>query len=170
MAQKSRSEFSLIVMVAIANLSMIAIRPEDILSEDDLILELSERASPALSAAQNSTRYWESFNQWKCFSTEKVDTYCAETDEGRTSLPTLLVSDDHGALHELSLDPEPDLNCEVTLHQWNEVLKNQRSFCTYAAYLQEVDAGHELWIVDRLKSYQGSWSYRTDIDDSSEDL
>lgn len=166
----NKFKLSFFVLAAIVNLSMIAIRPEDILSEDDLILEVSERATPALSVAQDSVRYWESFNQWKCFSTDRVETYCAEIDDGQTSLPTLLVSDDHGALHEFSLDPGPDLNCEVTLHQWSEVLKNQRSFCAYAAYLQQLDANHELWIVDRIKSYRGVWSYRTNIDDSSEDF
>ena len=162
---------ALIAILGACNLSMVAIDPYDLLSQDDLALEQleSEGQSP-ISSAHDENPYWESFNEWTCFSTETVQLYCAEIDYGKSTLPTLRVTDADGKLTEFDLDPEPDLNCEATLDVWRTLLENQHSFCTYAAFLQNLSddtnvdhrehTNHELWIVDKIKTNNGYWTLR----------
>lgn len=157
--------FLLAALVSICCLSMTSIHHHGILSENDLQLESLESTRPALSAALGSEPYWRSFNEWHCFSTKIVQPYCAETDDGKSQIPTLRVSDGDGKLYEFSLDPEPGINCGEILNAWVALLSNQRGFCVYSAYLQDIDDNHELWVVDKVKSYSGYWNYRQGIDE-----
>jgi len=151
---------------------MITIDYYDILSEADLAQEeIESTAHPALSAAYDEEPYWQSFNKWMCFPAEAVQTYCAEIDYGQSYLPTFRVSDDKHHFYEFDLDPTPNLNCDETLSQWRELLENQRSFCVYAAYLQDLDDERELWVVDTIKSSRGLWSIRSNVGgDSTEGM
>jgi hypothetical protein len=172
---KSKRKFLgiLAIVLAAANLSMVAADGRDILSDADLAMEqMQSDSGPALSSALDQEPYWESYNEWKCFRTNGIELlYCAEIDDGRSQLPTLRVSDEGATLYELSLDPEPGLSCEVSLNQWRELVRDQHNFCVFAAYLQDINHGHELWIIDTLKSLRGSWKWQNAaVDDSGEEL
>jgi len=154
------------MIIGLSSLSMTSIDHYDILSESDLELEAIESTTrPALGAALDAEPYWQSFNEWRCFATDIIQPYCAEIDYGKSHLPTLRISESDGKLYEFSLDPGPTLNCEETLNEWISLLENQRGVCVYAAYLQDLDAEHELWIIDTVKSYSGGWTVRQNVDE-----
>lgn len=167
----------LFAVIGISNLSMIQIDPYELLSDDDLALEQYESEGHShINSALDENPYWESFNTWSCFSTETVQLYCAEIDYDRSTLPTLSVTDTDGKLTEFDLDPDSGLSCEDTLNAWQALLLNQRSFCTYAVFLQNLSddsqvyyrehTDHELWIVDKIKTNLGYWSLRVPEEDN----
>ena len=161
--RKLRS-FILVFLVGFCCLSM-TWNYYDLLSQEDLGLEDFGQSTPALSSAIDSDFYWESFNEWQCFSTESIQFECTELDYGRQYVPTIRISQNN-ELYDFSLDPEPALNCQKILTKWRSLLEKEDGFCVYAAYLQDLphDAfeakGIErwgLWIVDQVKSRKGYW-------------
>lgn len=159
---------TLVIAAAILCLSMATINHFDLLSLEDIEMEVPDQEeTPALSSALGDSNQWESFNTWQCFSTENVQSDCTELDYGALRVPTLRISEGT-TMYDFTLDPEPNLNCEQTLSKWVELLKNQRSFCIFAAHLQkyqdnpfESDGIEEwhLWIVDQIKTYNGYWKW-----------
>lgn len=165
---------ALILITSLSSLSMMNINPYDLLGPEDQEMEITDQTEgPALSSGLNAANQWESFNTWQCFSTESIQLECSELDYGAIYVPTLRMSNGT-ILYDFSLDPEPDLNCEEILAKWTALLKNQRSFCVYAAYLQkyhdnpfELDGIEEwhLWIVNQIKTLNGYWnSFEPDAD------
>lgn len=145
-----------IIAVAALNMSMTRINAYDLLTDGDIYRESNE--DYALRALPNEEPPWESFNKWMCFSSESTTPYCADIDDGRAQLPILQVAQNE-KLYNLDIDPQPDLNCETVLNQWIELLQNQKGFCVFAAYLQNIDENHELWVIDTIKSGIGTWDY-----------
>lgn len=138
----------------------------NLLSQEDRDLEnLDRQEQPVLSSALDSDFYWESFNEWQCFSTENIQFECTELDHGVQYVPTMRISRNE-ELFDFSLDPEHELDCKGILNEWSALLEHEGSFCTYAAYLQDLPNDSfeaeginfwGLWIVSQVKSRKGYW-------------
>jgi hypothetical protein len=173
MIRKSRVfnkiSLSVVILAAVANLSMFRGDDYSILSEADLEQqEVESKTRPALSAALTAEFYWQSFNKWLCFPSREAEFACSETDFGKSLLPTIRIAGSQGTRFDFDIDPEPDLDCEETLNVWRELIANQQSFCVYAAYLQDLDDNHELWVIETVKSNRGVWTVRATEDESAD--
>ncbi len=161
----------LIVLAAsIGSVSMNPLKHSDLLTEGDYAKEAAEQGgAPALSSG-NTNPYWESFNKWQCFGADEADIQCVGINSGAERVIILSVIHDHKFL-EFSSDPASIVECENLRARWAELLKNERSFCLYAALLQE-DPGSasgipgverwQTWIASHLKTRSGDWDYQTD--------
>lgn len=149
------------------NLSMYHNPHSNLLNADDLELERVDREDgPELSAPLNANPRWESFNEWQCFSTQDVQLECTELDSPEMRVPTIRVKSTM-QFFDFSMDPEPDMDCEYVIEKWKMLLETEDSFCTYAAYLQDIPSDHfvdegvdswTLWIVEQVKTTKGYWS------------
>ena len=153
----------------ISSLSMSYDYSSGILGEADTHFEEQERArGPALSApSDDSGPYWESFNQWQCFPSENVEVSCAQAEYGQVvDVPILgLVYDSH--YYEFSLDPDPKPDCRKVTEFWTKLLDGEDAFCAFGAFLQNYDGdlsrsgakSGSVWIINRLKTRNGIWSF-----------
>ena len=157
---------SLIFAAGVACLSMSGVYFYDFLSFEDLEREHFDRKStPALSSSLDESPYWESFNEWHCYSTKNIRFECTELDYGLMHVPTIRIADSSD-LYDYSMDPEPDLDCEEILGEWKNLMEGERSFCVHAAYLQNLPyESYEaegirhwsLWILEDIKTSKGYW-------------
>ena len=167
---KKISIFALVLLTSAASLSMLRIPFTDILNGDDYkAVEIDARRGSALSAPlDGKTPYWESFNRWQCFPADQIETMCLEADYGTVrKVPAIHVS--YGShLYEFSMDPEPEPDCEKILDRWKQLLAGEDAFCTFAAFLQDLDTNEteaidgSVWIINQLKTRKGYWSFEAD--------
>ena len=165
-------------------LSMTDTNHYEILSPDDREQELTDsEGTPALSSQIDANPYWETFNTWRCFSTENIRPECSVLDNDSLRVPTLRFAEG-STLYDFSIDPEPGLDCDETLAKWIALLDQEQSFCVYAAYLQEMPSEifeyeginrWQLWIVSQIKTQQGYWHLYdpedyTSAEDGEEDI
>jgi len=141
---------------------------ESLLTAEDLEREKADHANgSALSSGLHEKEHWESFNEWRCFSADKIEMNCVGVKGESTKIPSLEVKDKRH-LHEFSLDLDPsrEADCESTIAFWQKLLSGERAFCAYAAYLQDnpVNLREEegldrwsLWIVSQIKTAKGTW-------------
>ncbi|MGZ3709705.1 MAG: hypothetical protein ACXWP5_11550 [Bdellovibrionota bacterium] len=146
--------------------------PADLLSGEDYAQEESDRTDGhALSSALDDENPWESFNKWQCFPADSAEITCATAEyNGPKDVPILTVS--YGTHHyEFSMDPEPEPDCAKVSAKWKNLLENQSSFCTYAAFLQysedasgTPDKDESVWIINQLKTGKGYWKFENKED------
>jgi hypothetical protein len=134
-----------------------------ILNDDDFELEKQGSKTRALGSAIGEEPYWESFNKWQCFSTNSAEAYCAIIGHGQLSAVSISAVDDSGKRYELSDEPVSNETCAQQLLDWQQLLEGEHGFCVYAAYLQNIDDNHELWIVSRLKTQKGVWDFDSTV-------
>ncbi len=158
-------------VAALSSLSMYRNPVMDLLDEHDYEQMKSDfDRGPALSAPINGSPYWASYNQWLCFPTQDLEISYVEVESsgGTKKLPTLHVTEgSHFFEFSMESDLTPDYD-KVTNH-WKSLLQDEEAFCVYAAPLQELDVTNydtpaetaSLWIIDRLKTAKGYWSFET---------
>jgi hypothetical protein len=156
----------LVVLLAAPNLSMTWLDSNhSLLTEADFQLQESQDR-PALSSVIGEEPGWESFNEWQCFPTDRVESYCAihsfprddgKTDDKRT--PTLRISTDSDEIMDFDYDNfgSFDVNCDSALWQWRQMLDGTDTLCLYGAYLQDIADGEGYWILERMKTGKGFW-------------
>lgn len=159
-----------VFMATVSSLSLHYDPYSTLLNDDDLQKEQLDSTDPALSAVLDGKEpYWESFNLWQCFPTDKIRIECQEAEyHGPKWTPSLYVmSESHR--FEFSMDPDPEPDCERIVANWKSLLEDERAFCVYAAFLQIADDVDEseardgsLWIINELKTQKGYWKFEAD--------
>lgn len=135
----------------------------NLLSEDDIALETSERnGTPALSGALGDLEYWESYNQWMCFNKDSVKLTRVEVRyDGKIKYMPQLDAWLPGHYFEISLSGDTEYDNDRLYSYWDELLERSEEICAYAAYLQQLDPRQErpssLWVISRLKTERGYW-------------
>lgn len=118
--------------------------------------QLQERR-PALSAPLSEVDYWESYNEWSCFSSEALEFTCAVINyEGWRQSP-VIVANREGHRFEYDLDPTFNWDCEFTLGEWRRVIADSPEVCLFGAYLQPLEASGSLMVLSQIKSEHGYW-------------
>ena len=131
-----------------------------ILTEEDYTLESVTRdVGPSLSSPLDAKDQWESYNEWRCFPKEVVELTCNEidTDEGDWRKNPILIATTDKHTFEYDLDPTTPWDCDFTLNEWRHVIDGTGEVCLFAAYLQPLDEGVSLWVLDRIKTERGYW-------------
>jgi hypothetical protein len=134
-----------------------------LLSNEDLFLEYKDRElGPELSSGISDPNPWESYNQWMCFNASQVHlTQVKVKYEGKDkTMPQLEVSL-LGHSFEISLSADTEYDNDLIFEMWQNLLKESKEVCAYAAYLTHLNLEGELptslWIISRLKSESGLW-------------
>lgn len=160
-------KFHRVLLICIASIFCLSISGAyyyDLLSFEDWE-RFNQQSAPVLSAALDEDPYWESFNEWHCYSTKNIQFECTELDFGLRYVPTIRISDSSD-LYDYSLDPGPVLDCGKTLDEWKNLIEGEEAFCVYSAYLQDLpDESYEaegirhwsLWILEDIKTNNGYW-------------
>jgi hypothetical protein len=162
--------FVIALIAATSSLSMYHDPAYDLLDDSDYARMRSDSTQgPALSAPLDGSPYWESYNQWLCFPTQKIEIDCLEAEYGEVrKLPVLHVTE-NSHYFEFSMDPEPAPDCDQVTGRWKILLKNEGVFCAYAAPLQELDVtaydtdaeAGSVWIINLLKTSKGYWRFES---------
>ena len=172
MPKKSVKKLTLnisILLLGILNLSMYYDPNSELLSTADYEqIKLDSTRGPALSSyLDGKSLYWESYNTWQCFPTRDLEIDCMEAEyNGIKRVPTIHIIYN---LHrfEFSMDPEPEPNCDIIIDRWKNLLLDENTFCTYAAFLQDLDLSDpdsiakdgSVWIINQLKTSKGYWNF-----------
>ena len=156
--KKSYAVVTLIVL-SLFNLSMSSDKIYGILTHEDYrTLEESRKSGPALSSVPGTSPYWESYNEWLCFSADNAGLRLSEHElERPTFVPTLSIwLEDH--LYEFEVSSSLiDENGASILQQWHTLLEDEPVFCILAAFLQPLGSDSSLWILHTLKTQNGYW-------------
>jgi hypothetical protein len=131
-----------------------------LLTVEDYELETSLREEvPALSSPINSNAPWESYNEWRCFPTQDIETKCTDiqTDPGVSQKIPTIVAELGEERFEYDLDPSKRWNCDSALEEWAQIISDSDQICIFGAFLQPLEAGTSLWVLDRFKSRRGYW-------------
>lgn len=138
---------------------------DELLTEEDIALELSDReGTPALSAPLYEPEYWESYNQWMCFDRDSVELIRVEVESGKqVMILPMIIASLPGYFLEISIHGEGDEENEHTYNRWKQLFEGSRRICAYAAYLNDIepdgDTPGSTWIINKLKTENGSWTY-----------
>lgn len=198
MRSSHRFPIGYLPILLISSSFLLSFTPSDwhdsLLSIADRQLEQKDaEKGPGLHSAIGEEPYWESFNQWLCFSTQFAKAECTELDGGQSRVPTLRIAV-NGALYdyerqhsiqlyEFDMEEEPKLGCFEMVKKWNLLLAGESSVCVYAAHLQDLPISHfvaekvdqwSLWYISQIKTSKGYWKeYEPkpdeDISDESSD-
>jgi hypothetical protein len=149
-------------------------RAYDILGETDWYLSKQAAASgtPALSSTIGAENQWESYNEWRCFSTKSIDLRCATIDDNSSSLiPVVSVlSKDEDLDYEYALGSEYIWDCQKVIDSWATLVDEQESICLYGARLQAPEQDNiSLWYIDQIKTQNGYWKMENYHDFLSDD-
>lgn len=157
----------LTLLAGSSSLSMLRDPSWELLTEDDFRDTEQDAASgPAIEGPLGVEPHWESYDQWRCFSTDRAEVRCADTDyDGIVPVPSLSVVEGD-VIYDFGMEPTPRPDCDAITAQWRELLEGEPYFCVYAAFLQTFKGDHfgqgggddELWIVGRLRTRKGQWS------------
>jgi hypothetical protein len=165
--------FMIAALAGVSNLSMYSDHSISVLDSSDYNWEHLDRATgeSALSGfLVESKPTWESYNQWQCFPSDGIEMQCAEADyEGHVRRIPLIHVWHASHLYEFSMESEPEPDCDQVVGHWKGLLTGEDAFCVYAAYLQELEylpkdpsLEGSLWIMNRLKTRKGYWSFDSD--------
>lgn len=134
-----------------------------LLSDDDLEFQrIDNENGVALGSELRSEHPWGSYNQWQCFSLEKVKFDCVDYDHG-TLVPSIRVESE-GEIFLFDTYVEDRLDCEQTLSRWQNLAAGGREICVFAAHMPDVDLDldqnrpQSLWYINRLKGAGGYWN------------
>jgi hypothetical protein len=153
-----------LIALGLATLSSNWESPQWILTEEDRALEATQKRR-ALGSSVHENPSWESFNEWRCFSTKDIElTYLEHIWDPETK-PELKersaaigVSSNEG---HLEFDYEDShftgQNPDLILSKWKGLIAGERTVCIYAAYLEELDETTSSWIITGLKTTRGYW-------------
>ena len=119
--------------------------------------EEENQQTPALSSGLNSPEDWESYNEWRCYQTERIELLCTEIDYGGLrKVPTIIATDEEGRI-EYDVDPTFNWDCEFTLQEWRNLIKGSPQVCFLGAFLQSFGEKESLWMLSQVKSHNGYW-------------
>ena len=130
--------------------------------EDIEFQEFDNAQGAALGSAPKMQWPWESYNQWQCFSIEKLNYDCADYDNG-TSVPSLRIEAEQD-IRLFDVHVEDQLDCEQTLDRWRALIDGGQEVCIFAAHMPDVDLDDEggkpqsLWYINRIKGINGYWN------------
>lgn len=113
---------------------------------------------PALESALDDENQWESFNEWICFSQEKLNIQCAEYDDS-VLVPSVFV-ENGDTTFEFDAHPEDGIDCDEAIQNWNALFEGSTQVCFMGAELPGVfeDSAHSLIYLRAIKTENGYWS------------
>lgn len=159
--------FTLFIVIA-CGLSLNSLGSDlSLLTSEDWELEDSDRArGPVMSSLPTAQKQWESFNQWKCFSTQNAQIVRVDVNyEGQIKrIPQIDIEfSDH--LFQITLGGDTNDDLDSVESDWKNLIAETKEFCVYSAFLQKLPdvtnrLTSSLWILERLKSRNGVWTNR----------
>lgn len=148
-----------LIILSLFNLSMYSDEIYGILSDEDYsVLIGSNSLGPALRSVPGTSPYWESYNEWFCFSAERVDLRLSKHElDPPVLVPTMGVwFEDHLYEFEVSSNLIVNNGSDILRH-WQSLLEGEAGICVMAAFLQSLDSESSLWILQAVKTQKGYW-------------
>jgi hypothetical protein len=127
------------------------------LNISDIKMMIEDNREPAITIPATKEQY---FNKWKCFDVKSLEIDEAEIEyNGRQIVPYIQVNSSN---HSFQFNVDPVIHRgdhKIIINKWKELIRNQKSVCIFAAYLQTDPDGTSVWYISKIKTEAGYWDF-----------
>lgn len=130
-----------------------------ILSENDLQVEVQASNYPAMNSATADFDFWASFNEWSCFPLEHALISTVRVNyHGPRDIPSIRIIKSNTIAY-FDLSPHFRWKASHIVDEWYEITKDEKYICLFAAQLpkHKHTGNFELWYISRIKTLSGEW-------------
>ncbi len=128
-----------------------------VLNISDLKMMIRDNKDPAITIPSTREQY---FNKWQCFSVKHIEIAEAKIELNKAqTVPYIQVSSNN---HNFQFNVDPVIHRgdqKIIINKWKELIRNQKSVCIFAAYLQTDPDGTSVWYIGKIKTKAGYWDF-----------
>ncbi|MCB0392591.1 MAG: hypothetical protein KDD58_14980 [Bdellovibrionales bacterium] len=154
----------LMLFLGILNLSMSNPSDRYINYDFENIAKVSNYPNAPVSRWNELGNLVASYNQWMCFPAEGISINCSEHEMGEVVKTPMIAVYDEDHLLEIETSVVENVECELVVELWNNLIEGQNEFCVLAAFLQDLIPSsyqgkkkRSLWILDAFYTVNGEW-------------